>query len=184
MLVETVVAARWRQRRIWGIQKTNFDYDIASVSSTSENPAQRAVEALRTSDESIRSHELLLRYEIALYRQISRALLRLQQIQDRAANKVAKRDPVPAPAPTVPHSVEPSESAPGAARTSGAEEEPIARRSGLRDSKEVKRTQQPVENATQPNSNSRPAPQPESPANRRPPASQQNTPAKRSVPSI
>jgi hypothetical protein len=87
MLVKTIVAARWRQTRIWGIQKTNFDYDIASVASTSENPAQRAVEALRTNEESIRSHELLLRYEVVLDRQISRALLRLQQLQDRGAKR-------------------------------------------------------------------------------------------------
>jgi hypothetical protein len=83
MLVETIVAARWRQQRIWGIQKTNFDYDIASVEIDSENPALRAVMALRTNDESIRSHELLLRFEIALDRQISRALLRLQKLQEK-----------------------------------------------------------------------------------------------------
>jgi hypothetical protein len=38
MLVETIVAARWRQQRIWGIQKTNFDIDIASIPTKPENP--------------------------------------------------------------------------------------------------------------------------------------------------
>jgi len=87
MLVETIVAARWRQQRIWGLQKTNFDYDIASIETNPENPAMRAVLALRTNDESIRSHELLLRFEIALDRQISRALLRLQKLQDRSEKR-------------------------------------------------------------------------------------------------
>jgi hypothetical protein len=87
LLVETIVAARWRQTRIWGMQKVAFDADIASSADAPENPALRAVQALRTSPESIRSHELMLRYEIALDRQISRALLRLQQLQDRQAKR-------------------------------------------------------------------------------------------------
>ncbi len=91
MLVETIVAARWRQQRIWGIQKTNFDYDIASVETDSENPALRAALALRTTEESIRSHELLLRFEIALDRQISRSLHRLQQLQDRGAQRQSEK---------------------------------------------------------------------------------------------
>ncbi len=90
MLVETIVAARWRQQRIWGIQKTNFDVDIASVEIDSENPALRAAMALRTNDESIRSHELLLRLEIALDRQISRALLRLQKLQEKDEKRKEK----------------------------------------------------------------------------------------------
>ena len=95
MLVETIVAARWRQRRIWGIQKMNFDYDIASITTNSENAAVRAALALLTNDESISSHELLLRFEIALDRQSSRALLRLQQLQDRKASRDSKRNLVP-----------------------------------------------------------------------------------------
>jgi hypothetical protein len=71
------------QQRIWGIQKTNFDYDIASIETNPENPALRAAMALRTNDQSIRSHELLLRFEIALDRQVSRALMRLQKLQEK-----------------------------------------------------------------------------------------------------
>src|SRR5580704_7413043 len=33
MLVETLAAARWRQDRIWGMQKVAFDYDVASAAS-------------------------------------------------------------------------------------------------------------------------------------------------------
>ena len=82
ILVENIAAARWRQWRIWGMQKVAFDHEVALPSPTNDPPL-RAVLAWRNSSESIRTHELLLRYEIALDRQISRALLRLQQLQAR-----------------------------------------------------------------------------------------------------
>jgi hypothetical protein len=85
-LVENIAAARWRQWRIWGMQKVAFDHEVASPSATNDPPL-RAVLAWRNSAESVRTHELLLRYEIALDRQISRALLRLQQLQDRQAKR-------------------------------------------------------------------------------------------------
>ena len=85
MLVETLAAARWREDRIWGMQKVAFDCDVAASNDATQSSALRAVLALRGSPESIRSHELLLRYEIALDRQISRALLRLHQLQAKTA---------------------------------------------------------------------------------------------------
>ena len=88
MLVETIAAARWRQERIWGMQKIAFDYDVSSSASLAELNPLRAVLGLRNSPESVRTHELLLRYEIALDRQISRALLRLHQLQDREVRSV------------------------------------------------------------------------------------------------
>jgi hypothetical protein len=126
MLVETLAAARWRQDRIWGMQKIAFDYDVSSSAALAELNPLRAVLALRNSPESVRTHELLLRYEIALDRQISRTLLRLHQLQDRSAKGA-------------PHSV---------LRDSneGAKSAP---HSVLRDSKNevavTERTQQPVE---------------------------------------
>ncbi len=87
MLVETIATARWRQSRIWGMQKVAFDHDVASIDTDPGSPALRAVLALRGSVESIRTHELLLRYETALDRQISRSLLRLHQLQDRSMKK-------------------------------------------------------------------------------------------------
>ena len=84
MLVDTIAAARWRQDRIWGIQKTAFDEDVASGDPAAQSPPPlRALKALRGSADNVRAHELLLRYEIALDRQLSRAILRLQQMQDR-----------------------------------------------------------------------------------------------------
>ena len=83
MLVETIAVANWRRSRIWGMQKENFDHDVASCDVDTDSPALCAVLALRSSPESIRSHELLLRYEVAFDRQISRALARLQKLQEK-----------------------------------------------------------------------------------------------------
>jgi hypothetical protein len=85
MLVDTIAAARWRQDRIFGMQKVAFDQDVDSGDEAVQSPPHRAVRAWRSSSDSVRTHELLLRYEIALDRQISRSLLRLHQLQDRRA---------------------------------------------------------------------------------------------------
>jgi len=120
MLVETIAVADWRRSRIWGMQKENFDHDVASCHVDTDSPALCAVLTLRSSPESIRSHEVLLRYEVAFDRQVSRALLRLQQIQEkRAARKFhappiemeaiepeeSEQEELPAPEPTSPRSV-------------------------------------------------------------------------------
>ena len=125
MLVDTIAVARWRQDRIWGMQKVAFDHDIATCDAETDSSPLRAVLTLRGSPESVRTHELLLRYEIALDRQISRSLLRLHQLQDRNS-KNAERSSKPAKEPTAPHSV-----------SRGLEEFPP-----------VKRTQQPDETVT------------------------------------
>jgi hypothetical protein len=133
MLVDTIAVARWRQDRIWGMQKVAFDHDIASCDAAESSPL-RAVLALRASPESIRTHELLLRYEIALDRQISRALLRLHQLQDRRSKPVEQ--------PVAPH--------------------PVLRDS--QEFAPVERTQQPVETAIQRPPVSDPPRQPAQPA--------------------
>jgi hypothetical protein len=62
MMVETIAAARWRQDRIWGMQKVAFDHDVSTSPDPSAIPPLRAVLSLQSSPEKVRSHELLLRY--------------------------------------------------------------------------------------------------------------------------
>jgi hypothetical protein len=93
MMVETIASARWRQDRIWEMQKEAFDYDIDSSESANDSAPLRAILTLRKSPESVRSHELLLRYETALDRQISRSLLRLQQLQEKGALRGSNETP-------------------------------------------------------------------------------------------
>ena len=138
MLVEVLAATRWRQDRIFGMQAVAFDYDVSTCTADTELNPLRAVLQMRT-PESARSHELLLRYEIALDRQVSRTLLRLHQLQDRRAKSEAL--------------------------TAG---EPIATPSVLRDPKKTppgKRTQQPIESVTRPPSASAQIPRNPTPKN-------------------
>ena len=100
LLVENIAAARWRQWRIWGMQKVAFDDEVASPSTTNDPPL-RAVLAWQNSADSMRTHELLLRYEIALDRQISRSLVRLLQLQavELHGSTNASAEPIAPPPP-------------------------------------------------------------------------------------
>jgi hypothetical protein len=55
MLVEAIAAARWRQDRIWGMQKVAFDHDVTSSPTTSTVPPLRAVLSLHNSADSVRT---------------------------------------------------------------------------------------------------------------------------------
>jgi hypothetical protein len=83
MLVKTIASATWRRDRIWNLQKTQFDKDIKSHAQLS--PPEAAIQSIQNPD-SARTHELLLRYEVALDREISRALLRLTQLKSTPIN--------------------------------------------------------------------------------------------------
>jgi hypothetical protein len=128
IMVEAIAAARWRQDRIWGMQKVAFDHDVSSSPTPSAVPPLRAVLSLHSSPERVRAHELLLRYDIAFDRQISRALLRLQQLQDR--NKRPENSAEPHPDPAAPPTT--------------SEPEPVT--PPPTQSVSAKQTQQPIQN--------------------------------------
>ena len=129
LLVENIAAARWRQWRIWGMQKVAFDHEVASPSIT-DDPPLRAFLAWKNSPDSMRTHELLLRYEIALDRQISRSLVRLLQLQAQPFQPLQRTEKASAE-PIAPPASEP-------------QEEPQNESVG------TERTQQPVEKINQP----------------------------------
>jgi hypothetical protein len=79
MLVETMAVARWRQLRVWGVQKSAIDRDMALQNVNVGPPPVLAIFALTNSP------EVLLRYEIAFDRQFSRALARLLTLQSQSA---------------------------------------------------------------------------------------------------
>jgi hypothetical protein len=136
IMVEAIAAARWRQDRIWGMQKVAFDHDVSSSSTPSSPPPLRAVLSLHNSPERVRTHELLLRYDIAFDRQISRALLRLQQLQDRNKRSEGPAEPHPEPA------AQPSPSS-GTGNPTTPEPEPIS--PPPTESVSAKRSQQPIQ---------------------------------------
>ncbi len=100
MLVETMAVARWRQLRVWGVQKAAMDRDIALQDPAVGPASVRAIFAFRGASarssqppghEDTCPAELLLRYEIAFDRQFTRALTRLIVLQ----SKPAARQPAP-----------------------------------------------------------------------------------------
>jgi hypothetical protein len=89
MLVETMAAARWRQLRIWGLQKVALDREIA-LQDPALGPAEvRAALAFKKSADALQP-DLLLRYEIAYDRQFNRALKQLLALQATPAAQPAE----------------------------------------------------------------------------------------------
>jgi hypothetical protein len=95
-LVENMAVARWRQMRIWGIEKANMEQQMrAQVEQgvgEDEDNATRCALAFRALGDDSRSLELINRYESRFDRQYLRAHRRFLELVDR-------RTPPPAPAP-------------------------------------------------------------------------------------
>jgi hypothetical protein len=90
-LIENMAVARWRQMRIWGMEKAAMEHEMRkqpemSHSTTldpSEHAATRAAIAFRTLSDDSRSLELINRYESRYDRQYLRAHRRFLDVQDR-----------------------------------------------------------------------------------------------------
>jgi hypothetical protein len=91
-LVETMAIARWRQMRIWGIQKAAFDLEMARHQDAADSPPIRAAIVFRHLADNSRVLDLAQRYETAFDRQFSRALALLLKLR-------AVPDGNPAPTP-------------------------------------------------------------------------------------
>jgi hypothetical protein len=102
-LVENMAVARWRQMRIWGMEKASMEYEMRAQSEARdaaedhpvEDTATRCALAFRTLSDDSRSLELINRYEARYDRQYLRAHHRFLQLVDR-------RTPPPAPGPKEP----------------------------------------------------------------------------------
>jgi hypothetical protein len=76
--VEIMAVARWRQMRIWGIGKSDFDREMANQDGP---PPVRASIAFRFLCDHSRSLDLAHRYETGYERQFARALKNLLHLQ-------------------------------------------------------------------------------------------------------
>jgi hypothetical protein len=112
-LIENMAAARWRQMRIWGLEKASMENEMrrqsemshstsSDADEDSEHAATRAAIAFRTLSDDSRSLELINRYESRYDRQYLRAHRRFLEVRDR-------RTPPPVP---VPQEVDPSKGTP------------------------------------------------------------------------
>ncbi len=101
-LVEMMAAARWRQLRLWGMEKAGMDYEVrnqAHGAGRGEDNATRASIAFRTLSDDSRSLDLINRYDSRYERQYLRAHRRLLEMRDRRGPSPAESRPVePAPA--------------------------------------------------------------------------------------
>ena len=94
-LIETMAAVRWRQLRIWGIEKATMEHQMRIEDDPEEDPATRCARAFRTLGDNSRALELINRYDARYERQYLRAHRRFLELVDR-------RTPPPAPAPENP----------------------------------------------------------------------------------
>jgi hypothetical protein len=89
-LVENMAVARWRQMRLWGMEKAGIANEIQKQESSadsqdtlSRDAPTRAALAFRTLSDNSRSLELMNRYEGRYERQYGRALDRLIQLRQK-----------------------------------------------------------------------------------------------------
>ena len=87
-LIENMAVARWRQMRIWGMEKAGMDHEMRrqsgmSNSVSTEDNATRASLAFRTLSDDGRSIELINRYDTRCERQYYRAHRRFLEVRDR-----------------------------------------------------------------------------------------------------
>ena len=81
-----MAVARWRQMRIWGMEKAGMQHEMrrqAEVSPSKEDTATRSALAFRTLSDDSRSLELINRYESRYDRQYLRAHRRFLELRDR-----------------------------------------------------------------------------------------------------
>ena len=86
-LVETMAIARWRQMRVWGIQKAAFDIEMARPENASGSPPARAAVVFRSLVDNSRTLDLQHRYETSYDRQFSRALAALVKLRSVKPNE-------------------------------------------------------------------------------------------------
>lgn len=95
-LVENMAVARWRQMRLWGMEKAGIAYEIQKQECSDkpevleQDAPTRAALAFRTLSDHSRSLELMNRYETRYERQYNRALARLMDLREKN-NNFAKR---------------------------------------------------------------------------------------------
>jgi hypothetical protein len=94
-LVETIAVARWRQMRLWGMEKANMMHEIAShPDGSSDDHATRAALAFRRLSDTGHSLDLQHRYDARLAGQYYRVLQVLKARKNRKMpNELAQ--PVP-----------------------------------------------------------------------------------------
>lgn len=92
-LLETMAVCRWRQMRIWGMEKAGLTFEIRKQTAESEagqeDPATQAALAFRALCDGSRAGEVMNRYESRFDRQYNRALAQLTELRRTRATPAA-----------------------------------------------------------------------------------------------
>jgi hypothetical protein len=81
-LVETMAVSRWRQMRIWAVERATLATAMEAYDPQSTDPATRAALAFRSLADDSRTLDLLNRYETRFERQFARSLNLLMKLAD------------------------------------------------------------------------------------------------------
>jgi len=82
-LIDTMAVCRWRQMRIWSMEKAALTNEIRKRNSEDEDNPTRTALAFHTLCDNSRAPEVLSRYETRFDRQYNRALQTLNQIRPK-----------------------------------------------------------------------------------------------------
>jgi hypothetical protein len=93
-LVETMAVCRWRQMRLWGMEKAGLAFEIRKQTESPDqepaiDPATQAALAFQALCDGSRACEVMNRYESRFDRQYNRALERLTELRRKRQTTLA-----------------------------------------------------------------------------------------------
>jgi hypothetical protein len=95
-LVETMAVSRWRQMRIWAVERATLQSAMEAIDPDTVEPATRVARAFRSLADDSRTLDLLSRYETRFDRQFARSLSLLMKLDPlRRTGLPACGTPVP-----------------------------------------------------------------------------------------
>jgi hypothetical protein len=91
-IVETMAIARWKQMRIWGVQKPGFDLEMTQLNSSCNIPATRAYMVFKKLADNSRVLDLQHRYETGYDRQFCRAYAFFLKLREKPETQLEDSD--------------------------------------------------------------------------------------------
>ena len=91
-IVETMAIARWKQMRIWGIQKAGFNLEMAELRSNCNVPATRGYMVFKKLADTSRVLDLQYRYETGYDRQFCRAFSFFLKLREKPETQLEDAD--------------------------------------------------------------------------------------------
>ena len=91
-IIETMAIARWKQMRIWGIQKAGFDREMSQLNSSCTLPPARAYMVFKNLADTSRVLDLQHRYETGYEREFCRAYAFFLKLREKPETQLEDSD--------------------------------------------------------------------------------------------